>query len=321
MAEPGAARAVPDGDAHRSHAQRGAREQVLTLDRRAVLVRGIGVILASAVLFGSMAVAVRIAARHMAGTQIAFVRFAGSFLVLLAFRSGRSLTPRSGNLAAMVLRGLLGAGAITLYYLGIEYAGAGFATLLHCTYPVSTALFATTLMGERFDARLAGGLALAVLGIAVVLGPGADLASATLLGAAAALGASVLAGGAVATARQLRLTESAYIVTTYFMGVGMLCTAPALLTGLPPLELLPLAALAAVILTSVGGQVLLHQGLGFAPATQGSLAAATTVVTAAVLEALFLGEHLSTHTLIGAALLVAAVALAVSGGGRDASRP
>jgi drug/metabolite transporter (DMT)-like permease len=286
------------------------------MDRRTVLIRGVGVILASAVLFGSMAVAVRIAARAMPATQIAFVRFAGSFLLLLALGGGRSLRPRPGNFGAMLLRGLLGAGAITLYYLGIEYAGAGFATLLHCTYPISTAFFATTLMGERFDARLAAGLALAVLGITVVLGPGADLASATMLGALSALGASILSGGAVATARQLRLTESAYLVTTYFMGVGMVCTAPALVTGIAPLGSLPVAPLAAVILTSVGGQVLLHQGLGFAPATQGSLAAATTVVTAAVLEALFLGEHLSSHTLVGAALLVAAVALAVSGGGR-----
>jgi drug/metabolite transporter (DMT)-like permease len=284
---------------------------------RAVLVRGIGVILASAVFFGSMAVAVRIAARAMPGTQIAFVRFAGSFLILLALGGGRSLRPKPGNLGAMLLRGLLGAGAITLYYLGIEHAGAGFATLLHCTYPVSTAVFATTLMGERFDRRLAAGLALAVLGVTVVLGPGADLAAATTLGAVCALGASILAGGAVATARQLRLTEGAYLITTYFMGVGMICTAPALLGGLPPLGPLPVVALVAVVVTSVGGQVLLHQGLGFAPATQGSLAAATTVVTAAVLEAVFLGEHLSRHTLIGAALLVAAVALAVSGGGRS----
>jgi drug/metabolite transporter (DMT)-like permease len=122
--------------------------------------------------------------------------------------------------------------------------------------------------------------------------------------------ASVLAGGAVATARQLRMIESAYLVTTYFMAVGTVITAPALFGGLPPLSAPLLAALLGVVLTSVAGQYLLHQGLGFAPATQASLAAATSTVSAAVFEALWLGERLSAHTLAGAALMVAAVALA-----------
>ena len=139
---------------------------------------------------------------------------------------------------------------------------------------------------------------------------GAHLSAAATLGAASALAASVLAGGAVTTARQLRVIESAYLVTTYFMAVGTLCTVPALLGGLPPLSPGLSATLLGVVLTSVGGQYLLHQGLGFAPATQASLAAATSTVSAAVFEALWLGERLSPHTLAGAALMVAAVALA-----------
>ena len=57
---------------------------------------------------------------------------------------------------------------------------------------------------------------------------------------------------------------------------------------------------------------LLHQGLGFAPATQGSLAAATSVVTASALEALVVGEHLTLHSLFGACFMIVAVGLAVS---------
>jgi drug/metabolite transporter (DMT)-like permease len=55
----------------------------------------------------------------------------------------------------------------------------------------------------------------------------------------------------------------------------------------------------------------LHQGLGFTSATQGSLAAATTVISTAALEALTLGEHLSSETLLGACLMIAAVGIAV----------
>ena len=115
-----------------------------------MLVRGIGVILLSSVLFGAMAVCVRAASRAMPAGQIAFIRFLGSLLVLLALRRGRSLRP-VGPLPRVLVRGLLGGAAIVLYYRGIEGAGAGLATLLHCTYPIWTALFATTIMRERFD--------------------------------------------------------------------------------------------------------------------------------------------------------------------------
>src|SRR5215468_10604121 len=280
-----------------------------TLDRRDVWLRGVGVILISSVLFGSMAVFVRVASHAMPAGQIAFVRFLGSLLVLLALRRGHSLRP-IGPLRRVLLRGLFGASAILLYYRGIEGAGAGLATLLHCTYPIWTALLATTLLRERLDLPLGIAIALCITGIAVVVGPGANLSAAATLGSLSALAASVLAGCAVTTARHLRAVESAYLVTTYFMAVGTLFTAPALLSGLPAMSGALAAILLGVILTSVGGQYLLHQGLGFAPATQASLAAATSTVSAAVFETLWLGEHLSLHTLGGAALMVVAVALA-----------
>ncbi len=273
--------------------------------------RGIAVILCSSLMFGAMAVCVRLAAREMAADQIAFCRFLGSLTVLLALRGGRPLRPR-GALPPVLLRGLLGGTSIILYYRGIAGAGAGLATLLHCTYPIWTTLIATTLLREPFDARLGAALALFLVGIGVVVGPGAELSRAASTGTLFALAASLLAGAAVATARQLRQTETAYLVTTWFMAVGTVLTAPALLTGLPPLAPALTAVLAGVVLTSVAGQLLLHQGLGFAPASQASLAAATSVVSAVLLESALLGERLSPHTMLGAGVLVVAIGLAVS---------
>ena len=278
--------------------------------RRRMLLRGVGVILCSSVLLGAMAVAVRVATRTMDAGQVAFIRFLGSLLVLLVLGRGRSLRP-NGPLVPVLLRGLFGGGAILLYYRAIESAGAGLATLLHCTYPIWTTVIATTVLRERFDARLAVALGLFLAGIAVVVLPGADLSGAATTGSLYALVASMLAGAAVSTARQLRTIESAYLVTVYFMAVGALLTAPTLLGGLPAIGADLALTLLAVVLTSVAGQILLHFGLGFAPAIQASLAAATAVVSAAGFASLFLGEHLDGHTLLGAAILVGAVGLAV----------
>ena len=119
------------------------------------------------------------------------------------------------------------------------------------------------------------------------------------------------AGGAVATARHLRESESASLITIYFMAVGSILTVPSLAYGLPAVSPLLVAALAGVVLTSALGQWLLHHGLGYASATQGSLACATSVITATTLEAALLGEHLSPHTFVGASLMVVAIGLAV----------
>jgi drug/metabolite transporter (DMT)-like permease len=280
-----------------------------TAPRQHIMTSGLGAIVVSSVLFGAMAVSVRVAGREMAAGQIAFIRFIGALLVLLAFRRGQTLRPRPGNLPRVLMRGLLGGSAILLYFRAIQGAGAAFATLLHCTYPVYTAMIATTLMGERFNRRIAAALALNVCGALILLGPGADIDRATFAGGLSAIGASLLAGGAVAAARHLRATESAFLITTYFMAVGALLTFPSMLSAMPPLTPTLTLALASTILTSVAGQFLLHHGLGFTGAIQGSITCATTVVSTAAFEALFLGQTLSAHSLVGAALFVGAVAL------------
>jgi len=271
---------------------------------------GLGALLLASALFGVMAVCVRAAAQQMPATQIAFVRFVGSFVFMLAATRGRGLAPRPGNGPRLVLRGIIGAVSITFYFLGIEGAGAGLATLVQNSYPVFAATLAVLLGHEVFSRRLGSALALSIAGALVVLGARVDLASATSLGVLASIAASMMAGGAVVTAQVLRRSEGAAIITTWFMGVGVLVTAPALLAGMPSLDATTVLLLAGVVLTSVLAQWLLHHGLGFTSATQGSLAAATSVFLATALEALTLGDVPDLRTFAGAALMLGAVALA-----------
>jgi drug/metabolite transporter (DMT)-like permease len=275
---------------------------------------GVGIILAAAVLFGTMALFVRLAAREMPPIQVTFVRFIGSFLILMVTTRGQGLRARRGAVKPLIVRGLIGAAAIALYFIAIAGAGAGLATLIQNGYPVFAASFAALLLGEAFSLRLVAALGLNVAGVALVLGPEARLHPAVAVGALAACGSALLAGGAVVAARHLRRTESASVITTWFMAVGVVVTAPALALGLPPLSV-PLAlALTGVIVTSVAGQWLLHHGLGFVSVARGSLMAATSVVTAATLEALVLGQRLGPHVFAGACCMIAAVGLATDRG-------
>jgi drug/metabolite transporter (DMT)-like permease len=283
----------------------------MVVERRALLPHGIGSILLSSACFGVMAVCVHLAALEMGAAEIAFFRFLGSFAVMLAATRGRRLRPQPGNLPGLIFRGLIGAAAITLYFLGIEGVGAGLATLIQNTYPVFAALLAAIFLGETFAPRLAVALLFSLAGVAiVVLGPGASMAEGTVVGALCAAGSAVLAATAVTAVRHLRRSESASLITTYFMGIAAIATLPALLEGLPPLTPSLLFALLGVVVFSIAGQWLLHHGLGFTTTVQGSLTAATSVVTATALEALVFGKAVTLPTLVGAVLMFGAIVLA-----------
>jgi drug/metabolite transporter (DMT)-like permease len=257
-----------------------------------------------------MAVCVRLAVQDMPVMQVTFVRFMGSFVVLLAATRGRALWPQRGSVGKLLQRSLLGAFAISFYFVAIDLAGAGLATLLHSTYPVWTALFAVTLMGEAFTGRVVAALVLNVVGAALAIRGEMTIVPGIVTGGIFGLLGGVLAGGAVATAGALRRTESASLITVWFMAVGAVVTAPSLLSGLPPITPRLALALVSLVVTSTGGQWLLHHGLGYVSATAGSLAAATSIVTAAVLEGFFLGEAVDAQVLIGGVLMLIAVGLA-----------
>jgi len=278
-------------------------------------------LLASSVLFGAMAVSVKVATRWMSPVQVACIRFAGSFLVLLLATRGRGLVPAPGNLLRVVLRGAVGAGAITLYFVGIDGAGAALAALLQSTYPVFAAALAVPLLGERFTRRTGAGLLLNLAGAALVVGGEVRLSPSLLPGMLAATSAAILAGAAIATARGLRASESASLITTWFMAIGALVTSPSLAAGVPTLHPGLAAALACVILFSVAAQWLLHHSLGYHSAARASLVAATGVVTAALLEGVLLGRGLDRPTLVGAVLMLAAVGVVSGGREAPAARP
>lgn len=284
--------------------------------RPSLLSPGMRTVLLSSLCFGSMAVCVGIAAREMPAGQVAFFRFLGSFLVMLVATRGRGLRVQPGNLGPVLLRGIVGAVAVILYFVGIAGVGPGLATLIQNTYPVFASIFAGIFLGEALTGRLALALGLNLAGVAaIVLGPESHLQSRIGLGVASAAASAVLAGTAVTAVRHLRRSESASLITTWFMGVASLATLPTLLWGLPPITPTLAVALVGVALTSIGGQWLLHHGLGFTTAAQGSLAAGSNVLVATVLGSLVTGEGLTPAMLAGGTLMFGAIVLASRGRG------
>lgn len=276
----------------------------------AFALRGFGALTLASALFGASAVFVRVATEEMVAPQVAWVRYAGVLLLMLALTRGQGLAPKPENRRWLVLRGILGGIANICFYAGIERAGPGLAMVLHSTYPVFTAVWAVLLMGEQMNARIVAALVLNLGGVGLALGEGIVGGPAVVSGVFLSLTGGVLAGTSVATVSQLRKSESATLIATWFMGVAVVMASPAVLLGFPSFSWRLAWSLGGVILTSAGGQWLLHHGLGFTTATSGSLAAATSVITAAVLGAVVLGEPIGPNLGGAAVLMIVAVWLA-----------
>jgi drug/metabolite transporter (DMT)-like permease len=286
-------------------------------------------LIASAFLFGLMAVVARIASRNIPGPEVAMFRFAiGVVAVLGAMVLGRArLRPRRWGW--LLLRGIFGGSAVFLYFSAIEHVGAGLATLLNYTAPVWTMLLSWWLLGERPRRSAAVALALTLLGVTCVVG-GALRSVQNGTWALAGVFSAVASGVAVTSIRATRRrgadgsSESAWTVFASFTGFGLLVTLPAVFGPLghwvmpSPFDW---GVLAGVGVLSVAAQMLMTQALEHVTGGTMGIIHQLTVVVAMVCGVLFLGERLTAWSLAGAVLTASGVAWTVLMASRPAPPP
>lgn len=278
--------------------------------RSSPAVTGAALMVAAMVVFAVMGVAARAASREMGPAQLATVRFGFGVLGVLALASLGRVDLRPNNLRLLVLRGVLGGGAVLLYFVAIERCrDAGTATLLNYLSPIFTSLFAWFFLGERPSARLGGGVALAALGVTLVLDrPGAGFHLG--LGEAAGLLSAVIAGFAVVTIRASRAYDNATTILLAFSLGGLLLSLPFAIPTWRDVGGATWSLALVVGVTSFVAQWLMTYAFGLVTASQGALYQQLTPVFVYLLGAAVLGEPLALASMAGVALTLAAVAFA-----------
>lgn len=116
----------------------------------------------------------------------------GAGLLAIAAASGMRIVPaRSeiGPLLVCTLFSVLGWQIFTGY--GVSLMPAGRASIIAFTMPVWAAVLSTWLLGERMTAYKVAGLALGLMGLAVLIGPDIALLRTAPLGAMFMLGAAI----------------------------------------------------------------------------------------------------------------------------------
>jgi drug/metabolite transporter (DMT)-like permease len=159
---------------------------------------------ASSVLAGGNAVAIRFSNRELDPLWGAGLRFLLAAALLLGLMAAlRLAVPRGRALAGAVVFGLLQFGAtFALAYYALVELHAGFAQILLALVPLMTVLLATAQQQERFRLTALGGALLALAGV-LVMSSAALEGSLPLISVLAALGSALCFAEAAVLVRWL----------------------------------------------------------------------------------------------------------------------
>jgi drug/metabolite transporter (DMT)-like permease len=271
--------------------------------------RGALLMVASALLFASMAAAVRVVARELPNAPIVFFRHFLMLVLLLPWlwRHGRRAL-ETDDLGGHLVRGLAGVSAVACYFYAIARLRLADAVLLNQSMPLFIPLVERVWLGERVPRRLVGALALGFAGLLIVLRPGSGVFEpAALVGLASA----VLAAIAQVGIRRLTRTEPVARIIFYFgLVASVVALPPAVVAWRSPSP----ATWAVLLLMGVFatlGQLTLTRAYVHAPAARVAPFLFAGPVFAGLLDWLIWGRVPDALFFVGAGLVVAAATLAL----------
>jgi drug/metabolite transporter (DMT)-like permease len=193
----------------------------------------------------------------------------------------------------------------------------GLMVVFNATSPMWGAILSALVLGERLSIARGAGLALGVVGVALVSGPevGAPGASGAWLAIAAALGGAFCYGLTAVVMRRWAANASSRGMAAGTLLIGGLFMLPLLVVSPPPLPGIGVAVslLALGLVCGAVAYILYFRLIADIGAT-GALTVTYLIPIFGVLwGALFLGEALSLHVVAGALVVIAGTVLVLRG--------
>jgi drug/metabolite transporter (DMT)-like permease len=271
--------------------------------------RGALFMVASAVLFASMAASVRVAASELPNPPIVFFRHFIMLVFLLPWlwRQGRGAL-RTDEPGGHLVRGLAGVSANACYFYAIAHLRLADAVLLNQSMPLFIPLVERGWLRERIPPRLWGVLALGFAGLLLILRPGTGVfRPVALVGLASALFASIAQVGI----RRLTRTEPVTRIVFYFGLVASAASFPPAAWWWRTPSALTWAVLLLMGVFATVGQLTLTRAYLHAPAAQVGPFLYVGPVFAGLLDWLLWDRLPDALFVLGAVVVVSAATLAL----------
>jgi drug/metabolite transporter (DMT)-like permease len=264
---------------------------------------------ASAVLFGAMAFAAKLASTRLSGSQVAMIRFATGLLPALLIPRFRRSAMTFQRLDLLLYRGIFGGLAVLCYFIAIAHINVGVATLLNYTAPLFSGLFSMYFLREHISGKVLIPTPVALMGVFLVVHAHARPGDILGFGKWELVGllSALFSGGAVTAMRAARRGENSWAVYASFCLLGTVLTAPPAILSWKNPTADEWMALAATSLFAIGAQLLLTFSLRWVDAMTVGVISQLAVVVAMILGATMLDEHINAMAVIGSALTIGGV--------------
>lgn len=263
----------------------------------------------SAVFFGLMAFAAKLASARLSGSQVALVRFVIGTMPALLIPAYRRAATTYHRLDLLFYRGFFGGMAVLLYFVAIQHASVGVATLLNYTSPLFSGMFSMLFIGERISPKVLIPMPIALVGVFLVVH--ANARPGDILGFGRweliGLGSALCSGAAVTAMRAARRGENSWAVYTSFCVLGSIVTAPLGIKTWQTPTAIEWVWLAATALLAIAAQLLLTFSLRWVDAMTVGVISQLAVLISMALGATFLGETITTLSAIGSLLTIGGV--------------
>ena len=174
----------------------------------------------AAVLFSIMALLVKLAGERLPATQIVLARAVVSLILAYGVLRRGGISPWGTHQGLLILRGLLGFGALLCFFYALTQLPLAEATVIQFMNPVFATLLAAWILRERAGRPEGAALILGLAGVLLITRPewltGAAHDNRPLLAVGIALAGSVLSSGAYVTVRRLAHLENPHVIVFYF---------------------------------------------------------------------------------------------------------
>jgi drug/metabolite transporter (DMT)-like permease len=256
-----------------------------------------------------MALAVRIVGQRLPTMEIVFTRSLVVLVLSWALLARERVSPWGKARRLLLVRGLLGFTALTLYYFSLVRLPLADATVIQFTNPIWTALLAALFLSERLGAREVAASLASLGGVLLLARPTALFGGAAPAlppgPVAVALLGAFLSGGAYVSVRSLGRTDHPLVIVFWLALVSTTFSLPFLATGVVVPTLVDAGLLGVVGLTTFAGQLAITLGLRDEPAGRATGVAYLQVVFAILWGTLLLGEYPDAWMLVGALVILA----------------
>jgi drug/metabolite transporter (DMT)-like permease len=227
---------------------------------------------------------------------------------------GAKARPDGSAWLSVLLSGLFFTGDLSFWHLAIMHTSVANATFLATLAPVWVVLGSGLFLRERIHVAMLAGLALCLIGAAVLIGSTWEMQRDEVAGDLYALVSSVFFGAYFITVRRARRTFGTgrtVFLSTLVTALLLLVEAMIIEPAMWPVAASGVAALFAVAFVShAGGQGLLAFALGHLPAAFSSLVILLEGVAAAFFAWLILSEPLGLRQAVGALAIFAGILVA-----------